>query len=121
MYQTIIDVTPSKFWRLVNKILRRETFWTVAYDVSGFVGEDWFDDNYQSKDDAIKSAQDYFDFSCGEIMYEDNLKHLKRSTKIAVAQYFFFNGERRYIDAEHVSLLFEEWAPDQDRYVNHDR
>jgi hypothetical protein len=107
MKSTMINVTPSKFWAFINRILRRKTYWTVAYNSICNYGDDWFDDDYDTKEDALKSAQDYFNFECQEYIYENDTPKMLQEMPITLGGYFYFNNKRRYIEAKDITLDFE--------------
>lgn len=107
MHMTMINVTPSKFWAFINLILRRKTYWTIAYNSIRNRGDDWFDDDYETPEQALKSAQDYFDFECQECVYESDTPKMLRDMPVTLARYFIFNDERRYIEAKDTTLYFE--------------
>lgn len=110
MHSTMINVTPSKFWAFINKILRRKTYWTIAYNSVRNCGYDWFDDDYETPEQALKSAQDYFDLECQECFYECKMNKMIRDMPVTLARYYFFNDERRYVEARETKLYFEYYG-----------
>lgn len=107
MHATMINVTPSKFWAYLNKILRRKTYCTIAYNSVRNRGYDWFDDDYETPEQALKAAQNYFDSECQECVYESDIPKFIRNMPVTLARYYFFNDERRYVEAKETTLYFE--------------